>query len=97
MSEPLLKLPYINYKGIYKIVEIIPCKVSYQEYNHYHGQGFILTGVDISINDFREYSVDDIIKACFKFALEETGNITTPELLGGLLIKLKGGCGGNIL
>lgn len=89
MNEPVLKLPYINYKGVYKIIEIIPCKVNYQEYNHYHSKGFILTAVDTNINDFREYSLDDIIKACFKFALEESGHVADEYRLEGLLTKLK--------
>lgn len=54
-----MKMIYRNYQGETSVRSIVPLDVSFHEDNQYHGEGFILSAVDVNKKEIRDFKLDD--------------------------------------
>jgi ribosome assembly protein YihI (activator of Der GTPase) len=89
-EKGILYIPYLNYKGVFNIRSITPSKIKFDVKNKYHGDNvWILTAVDKEKNEFRDFSINDLIKGAIQHTLQEMHITTTPERLEGLFRKIE--------
>lgn len=84
-------MAYYNYKGELSLRNVVPAKVNYSDNNFYHGEGWIMTAYCNKSQDFRDFSMNDIIKGTIMFTLKSVGETCTPSKVDGIMNKIKEG------